>query len=375
VESVGIRPKVNLDRCAANCACLSICPGYSVDGYLATGKPVEKTEADLKYGPALEIWEGHATDPEIRYAASSGGALTALALYCLENEKMEFVHHAAKDEAKPYTNTTVQSRNRAELLSRTGSRYAPASPCEGLGWIEESGGPCVFIGKPCDAAATAKLCQQRPALDKKIGLILTFFCAGTPSTAGTLNLIHGAKAQAEEVDAVRYRGNGWPGEFRVSYKSRTRHVSITRAPGQSASIGLIVVILSDGTGQVADIACGDAWHEYSGNGNHGLSLIIIRTERGRELFHRAVKAGYLTVKPSSTAKVLVAQKNLLERRAQIFGRLLAMRLLFIPTPKFSGFGLAPAWLKLPLATKARTIFGTLRRLIQRGLWRRRVTSS
>jgi len=373
VESVGIRPKVDLDRCASNCACLAICPGYSVEGYLATGKPVENTEADFQFGPALEIWEGHAADPEIRFAASSGGALTALALHCLENEKMEFVLHAAMDEAKPYANTTVRSRNRAELLSRTGSRYAPASPGEGLGWIEESQGPCVFIGKPCDAAAAAKLCKQRPSLDKKMGLILTFFCAGTPSTAGTLNLIQAAGALPEEVNAVRYRGNGWPGEFHVSFKRRTQEM---RLDYESAWGSLQKYrpfrchLCPDGTGQVADIACGDAWHEYSSNGNSGLSLIIIRTERGRAIFHRAVKAGYLTVKPATTSKVLVAQKNLLERRTQIFGRLLAMRLLFIPTPKFAGFWLASAWLKIPLATKARTIFGTLRRLVQRGLWHR-----
>jgi coenzyme F420 hydrogenase subunit beta len=373
VESVGIRPKVDLERCASNCVCLAICPGYSVDGYLATGKPAENTAADFKFGPALEIWEGHAADPEIRLAASSGGALTALALYCLEKEKMEFVLHAAMDAAKPYTNITVRSRNRAELLSRAGSRYAPASPGEGLGWIEESQGACVFIGKPCDAAAAVKLCKQRPLLDKKMGLILTFFCAGTPSTAGTLNLIQAAGALPAEVDNVRYRGHGWPGEFRVSYKNRTQE---TRLDYENAWGSLQKYrpfrchLCPDGTGQVADIACGDAWHEYTGNGNSGLSLIIIRTERGRAIFHRAVKAGYLAVKPATTSKVLVAQKNLLERRTQIFGRLLAMRLLFIPTPKFVGFWLAQAWLKIPLAAKARTIFGTLRRLVQRRLWHR-----
>lgn len=373
VESVGIRPKVDLARCAGNCACLAICPGYSVDGHLATGKPVESTEADFQYGPALEIWEGHAADPEIRFAASSGGALSALALYCLEKEKMKFILHSAMDQAKPYTNTTVRSRNRADLLSRTGSRYAPASPGEGLGWIEESQGPCVFIGKPCDTAAVLKLSKQRPSLDKKLGLILTFFCAGTPSTAGTLNLIHAAGAQPEEVDDVRYRGNGWPGNFHIVYKNRTQ---ATRLDYESAWGNLQKYrpyrchLCPDGTGQVADIACGDAWHEYSGDSNIGLSLILIRTERGRTIFHRAVAAGYIQVKRSETAKVLAAQKNLLERRTQIFGRLLAMRLLFMPTPQFTDFGLAQAWFKLPLAQKVRTIFGTLRRLIQRRLWRR-----
>lgn len=373
VEAVGIRPKVDRERCGSHCTCLAICPGYSIDGYLATGQPVEKTEADLKFGPALEIWEGHATDLEIRHAAASGGVLTALALYSLENEQTAFVLHAAMDPAQPFANTTVRSGTRAELLRRTGSRYAPASPCDGLGWIEESDSPCVFIGKPCDAAAVANLCRQRPHLDKKVGLILTFFCAGTPSTAGTLHLIKESKALPEEVNEVRYRGNGWPGDFHVSHQNYTKEI---RLDYEQAWANLQKYrpfrchLCPDGTGQVADIACGDAWHEYSGDGNMGLSLIVIRTERGREILHRAVAAGYIKIKPSHTSKVIAAQKHLLQRRTQIFGRLLAMWLLFMPAPKFKGFGLLKAWLKIPLMTKARTVLGTLRRLAQRGLWRR-----
>ncbi len=63
---------------------------------------------------------------------------------------MEFVLHTGMDEQQPWTNKTCQSRNRRELMERSGSRYAPASPCDGLEAIEKSSRSCVFIGKPCD---------------------------------------------------------------------------------------------------------------------------------------------------------------------------------------------------------------------------------
>jgi coenzyme F420 hydrogenase subunit beta len=65
-----------------------------------------------------------------------------------------------------------------------------------------------------------------------------------------------------------------------------------------------------------------------------------------------------------------AQSNLLARRREIFGRLFAMKLLGIPTPKFIGFSLFRSWIKLPLPMKLRTVAGTVARLIQRGRWRR-----
>ena len=56
------------------------------------------------------------------------------------------------------------SRTRAELLAATGSRYAPASPCDGLKMIEDAPGPCVFIGKPCDVEGLRLSQAARPTL-------------------------------------------------------------------------------------------------------------------------------------------------------------------------------------------------------------------
>jgi coenzyme F420 hydrogenase subunit beta len=199
VESVGIRPQ--FDDCASCTACLAICPGHHVDG---TGTPTNGSNGShLELGPVLEIWEGYAADPDIRFRGSSGGVLTALALYCLEREDMASVLHTAMDESKPWTNKTVLSRSRSELLSRTGSRYAPSSPCEGLQAVEESHKPCVFIGKPCDASAVSMLSASRPQLDRNIGINLTFFCAGTPSTLGTLDLLKSFETAPARVRSLQ----------------------------------------------------------------------------------------------------------------------------------------------------------------------------
>lgn len=371
--SIGIRPRFESDACGSCRECLSICPGYSVDARLAVGPTPYETEADHEFGPALEIWEGYATDSQIRYGASSGGLLSALALYCLEHENMDFVLHSAMDEARPWISKTVQSKTRDDILRRMGSRYAPTSPCDGLQTVEESPRQCVFIGKPCDVAATAMLRKSRPKLDRNLGLVLTFFCAGTPSTRGTLDLVRSLGITPEEVNALRYRGEGWPGRFKVSSQNGAQEKSYSYAESWGKLAGyrpLRCHLCPDGLGRVADIACGDAWERPQAD-EPGHSIAIVRTPRGREILRRALLAHYVELKPVGPEVVFSAQPNLLSRRRELFGRLFARRAMLIPIPQFHGFSLFHSWLRLPRSRSIRSVLGTLRRAVLRGMWRRR----
>lgn len=374
IEAVGIRPRFESDSCASCTKCVSICPGFSVDGDLATGVLRKETEASHEFGPALEIWEGYATDGEIRYRGSSGGVLSALAVYCLEREDMAFVLHSAMNDKQPWLNTTVQSRTRSEILARTGSRYAPASPCDGLAAVDASERPCVFIGKPCDTAAVAMLRRERPALDRNLGLVMSFFCAGTPSTKGTTDLLKAMRIDTASVTNVRYRGDGWPGTFKTLYENGSREQSLPYEDSWgrlSHYRPLRCQLCPDGLGRVADISCGDAWERFDKKGDPGRSLVIVRTPRGREIVRRAMAANYVQLTPATPESVLAAQPNLLQKRRELFGRLAGLRLFMTPVPTFRGFSLMRGWMCLPLSGKARTFFGTIKRIMIRGLWQRR----
>ena len=376
IESVGIRPRFDTQSCAACTSCLSICPGHQLDASVATGRVAQRTDAEHEFGAVLEIWEGYATDPEIRFKASSGGILSALSLYCLELENAGFVLHTGMDKTSPWTNKTVRSRTREDLLACTGSRYAPASPCDDLKAIENSDRPCVFVGKPCDSAAVMMMRTTRPQLDRKLGLVLTFFCAGTPSTGGTLELMKSLDMEPSQVSAVQYRGEGWPGSFKVRGNGPTeKSLSYDESWGRlTKHRPLRCNICPDGLGRISDIACGDAWEQHKRNPqDQGRSIILVRTKRGQEVLRRAAAAGYVQIEPATSSSVFEAQPNLLHRRRELFGRLLAMKLAWTPAPRFIGFSLFQSWIRLPLSERLRTIAGTLRRIILRGWWQPRIS--
>lgn len=366
----GIRPVVGDVDCTGCTECLRVCPGVeTVVPSLneASPFPAAITQA---WGPVLELWEGHATDPEIRFHGSSGGLLTALSLFCLEQKGMHGILHIGQDPEQPLRNATGMSRTRAELLSKTGSRYAPASACDRLDLIETGPGPCVFIGQPSEVCALDKARKLRPALDAKVGLTLSFFCAGSPARLGTVRLIEKLGLDPARVKDLRYRGRGWPGMFSVTLKGEStpaRQITYQESWGfVQAYRPWSVKLWPDGTGEWADIACGDAWHRPPQPGDAGSSLIVIRTENGRGIFREAMAAGAVEARPATVDMLAKAAAGLLEKKRAIWGRQLAMRALRIPTTSHRGQSLYSLWKTQSAANMVRSVIGTLRRLALRG---------
>lgn len=338
-----------------------------------TGHP----ELHSEWGPVLEIWEGFAVDPEIRFRGSSGGAVTALALYCVEQGGMEGALHVQARTDAPLLNQTVLSRNRESLVRGAGSRYSPASPCEELAQIENASRPCVFIGKPCDVAATAQARLVRPRLDRNLGLTIAIFCAGTPSVQGTIELANslGAK-RPEQIESVRYRGQGWPGEITATWRDEQTGLSITNSVSYEDGWGKILQkhrawrchVCADHTGEIADVSVGDPWYRPIGHGDPGRSLILVRTERGQKLVREAVERGYLKLERCEGWVLEASQPHLLRARGSTWGRAFASRLLGVAAPRHEGMTLFSSWWRrLGLKACIQSITGTVSRVFRKRL--------
>lgn len=375
----GIRPVVTKDDCGGCRECLAVCPVVESD--FSAGKAVradpeagaELNDPDFRndWGAVLEIWEGHAVDEEIRFKGSSGGALTALSAYCIEKLGMHGVLHIAQDPDDPIRNRTQLSRTREELLAATGSRYSPASVCNHLEWVEQAPTPCVIIGKPAEISAVHNARKLRPALDAKTGVTLSFFCAESPSTAATDALLKKMGANSESLADLKYRGNGWPGHFAPVLKGQSEPVGKMTYRESWAFLQAYrpwsVHLWPDGSGELADISCGDPWYEEPDGENPGFSLVVVRTERGREIVKGAMEAGYLKLTRAEPWKLVKSQRNLLGKKGAVWGRLQAMKLFGLPVPGFKGVSLFACWWKLPIKDKLKSTIGTARRIFTRKL--------
>lgn len=374
VEDDGIRPFVDENKCQECRMCLKVCPGVceKIPKHASDGFQID-FQSRKRWGTFLEIWEGHSADQEIRFKGSSGGLCTALSLFCLEQGAADGILHVGSDPEKPWKNKTFLSTTRDALIGRTGSRYAPAAPSEGIKLIEDSKECAVFIGKPCDVAGLRMLRNLRPELDRKTALMIGFFCAGTPSTKGSIELLKYLGAELSEVSTFRYRGMGWPGMLSVQFKDRSRP---NLNASYKASWGFIqkfrpfrCYLCPDLTAEFADISVGDPWYREVDDDELGRSLVLIRTERGRAIFHRAMEQGYVVAEPTEPDKIYLSQKNLLGKRQAIWGRILVLKLLGISRPELTGFHLFENWLDLPLQERIKSIIGTVRRIIKRNYFK------
>ena len=364
----GLRPVLSetCDKTVLN-KCNDVCPVVEKKFVQNTDDLERNNHRDVGLGPIIEVWEGHATDPCIRYQGSSGGVMSALSLYAIDRAGMHGVLHVAKDNESPVNNKVVMSRTKEELLSNAGSRYAPAAVCAGLHLIESAPAPCVFIGQPSEVNALRKVQNIRPEIKRNIGLVLSFFCAGTPSSRGTLDLLSKNNISLGDVSRISYRGHGWPGMFSVWLKNKLLpdlELSYEESWGYIQSYRPWAVHMwPDGTGEHADISCGDAWHKYTDNINEGSSILVVRTEVGRRIIQQAVSDGYITLVRVGSSEVIHAQKKLISKRGAIWGRIMCMRIFGLPTPDYRAYNLFSSWLNISHYEKIRSIISTIRRII------------
>lgn len=375
VPDEGLRPQLRSKNGAETAggpdtrAALSVCPGIELEHPHFDESAIDPALVDA-WGPIRGMWEGAAADDALRLAGSSGGAASALAVFGLEHRDVRLVLHVGSDPDKPYLNRTVVSRNRTEVLSRTGSRYAPASPCDSLQEIEDADGPCVFIGKPCDVAAVQKARKFRPKLDRNLALTVAFFCAGTPSTNGTLELMRRlGVGDPEDAAEVRYRGNGWPGKFVVKSRSTGESHACTYEESWGDVLSKHVQwrckLCLDHTGEFGDVSVGDPWYREIEPGEAGSSLIIARSERGRDYLEAAMAQGALKAKAADYSLLPRSQPNLLRTRGAVWGRMLGAKLCGARTPQYRRLPSLKFFVsEVSLQQKVKSVVGSMRRSVR-----------
>jgi coenzyme F420 hydrogenase subunit beta len=348
-----------------------ICPGLG-QRVVAGGR-----KDPILWGPYVGMLTGWAADPDLRFSGASGGALSALAAHLLDNSTVDAVVQIEANPQHPTGNRTRISTSAAEITAAAGSRYAPSAPLVGLAdHLAEhraTGRRFAILGKPCDAAALRALVQEDAEAAAAFPVILSFFCAGVPSHVGGLAVLAALGVTEAEVTSFRYRGNGWPGQASAVLADGS-----TRSMSYHDSWGGILThhaqhrckICADGTGVAADITCADAWvtdaRGYpSFEDKPGVSLIVARTALGQRLVAEARAAGRIETAPYDIAQLAAIQPGQRERRRALLARLLALRLVGRPVPRYEGLQITAAARQNPIHRNLKNFLGTLRRVLRR----------
>jgi coenzyme F420 hydrogenase subunit beta len=316
-----------------------MCPGLGVTAPRPAGAQRHPT-----MGPYVSVWEAWAVDEEVRYHGSSGGALTALMGWLVATGQQTTFVGARAAEGAPERTVTVQIQTRAEALASAGSRYAPVSNAADPALRTSRAG---FVGKPCEAAALRALARTTATVSAGAPLLLSFFCAGTPSQHATQTLLRDLGVEPETaIRELWYRGRGWPGTFTAVTDDRRVETSYDTSWGSylGPTMQWRCKVCADGVGESSDITAADFWRtDERGYPNFdeaaGSSALIARTQRGHDIILRAAAAGVLRAREIRIGELAAVQPFQRTRRTTLLGRLVGTRIAGRRVPRYRGFGL------------------------------------
>jgi coenzyme F420 hydrogenase subunit beta len=349
----------------------TVCPGLHVEGYVHdTSVEVSEDPPEIHpiWGPTRLMFTGHAADPEVRFHASSGGALSALSIYMLESGAVDFILHVAASKSSPLRTVDHLSFDKAEVIEASGSRYGPAAPLVDFRRVLDRGRPFAFVGKACDISAIRNYARFDPRVDELLKYTLNFYCGGVSEFGKTMDYVRKVGLVEDDISHLRYRGDGCPGPMVMkSHGGQAFQFSYHEMWEDEARWQLMFrcKICPDSIGDLADITVADVWPggrpDSEGLGFNGF---IARTKRGQDLLEGSVRDNAITISHSLGYDGLeLAQGSHMYKKQSITSRLAAMRDRELVVPSFPHLRLDEAATMITEAEREANYHGMTDRLI------------
>lgn len=325
------------------------------------------------WGESKGVFAAHATDDGIRKKASSGGVLTALAIFLLEKNYVDAIIQVTVDEKVPTETQCQVSTTREEVLACCGSRYSISSPWISLSQIVDEGKKYAAIGKPCDIMALRRMKEYSHKYDN-ILYLLSFFCAGLPSKQANERLLKELGCDKENCKSLTYRGNGWPG-YATAIDNNDKEYVMEYSKAWGGILGRDVhpfcKVCMDGIGLAADISCGDGWYVTRDQTpdfteRDGRNIVFVRTGIGEKIYKDAVKYGAIeSADWEEIGHLEIIQKYQFTRRTTMKDKICAYKLFFKTVPYYDKRMLKKLSQKGNYKERLRIFLGTVKRILQK----------
>jgi coenzyme F420 hydrogenase subunit beta len=318
--------------------CVKVCPGHQVDFNLLNEKVFGHLPDDRRMGNYRGCYTGYATDEGVRYNSSSGGMISALLIYALEHGIITGALVTRMNPASTLESQPFIARTREDILSASGSKYCPVPSNIALAEILDAkeGEKFAVVGLPCHMHGLRKAELTNKKLRERVALRLGLFCSNTNIFQMTEFIAWKHKVNPKQVSKLDYRGSGWPGAMRILLGNNKERKIPYEDYIKYHQFGFFTTrrctLCSDLTSELADISFGDAWLEKGKDKSWpGLSLAIVRSDCGQELFTRAVQGKSICATGYESSKAL---RSAGDKRANLAARMKLNRLVGKAVPEY-----------------------------------------
>jgi coenzyme F420 hydrogenase subunit beta len=204
-------PELDEEKCN-NCGmCYNVCPGHSVDFKQFNLEIFRKEPENVLIGNYLNCYIGHSKDYDIRYNCASGGLITQLLIFAMEEKIIDGALVTRMKKDNPLEPEPFIARTREEIIEASKSTYCPVPANVALKEILNSKQEERFavVGLPCHIHGIRKAEQINKSLKEKIYLHIGIFCGHAPNFLGTeylfkKNLLHKTLSLAVTFNAKKH---------------------------------------------------------------------------------------------------------------------------------------------------------------------------
>jgi coenzyme F420 hydrogenase subunit beta len=263
----------------------------------------ERTDDEVS-GVAIDLVLARATDPELHRAGQDGGFVSALLVWALENDRIDAaLVSALEGDGSSWKAVPSVARNRADVLATAGSRYTySANPMAYAEAIEGGAERIALVGMGCQASAPPVMAARRAGKTaRRFVLSIGLMCSKTFDDAIFSELFETRYGLARQ-DIVKMNIKG---VFQIWLRDGAYHEVPLKEAHEFTREGC--TSCPDFAAEHADISTGGigAFNDWT--------LTVIRTERGREIFHDMVAADAVEVRPADDDPGAVALMRRLSR--------------------------------------------------------------
>lgn len=325
-------PKLDTEKCNQCGICFDACPGHSVDFKELNLGVFGKEPENILIGNHINCYIGHAVDHEIRYNSSSGGLVTALLIFALEEGLIDGAVVTKMSDDKPLEPEVFIARTKEEIVSASKSKYCPVPANVALKEIIDAkeGEKFAVVGLPCHIQGIRKAEQINKKLKEKISLHIGIFCNHTPNFLGTELLLKKLKIKKGDVKKFDYRGEGWPGSMKVCLQDGELLLLLPDYwcfVGSDFFFPTRCLMCSDQTVELADISFGDAWLPELKKDKMGTSVVISRNILCEKFLQTAISKKIMNLDKISGNKVAQSQGMLRFKKNDLKARIFLFTLL------------------------------------------------
>jgi coenzyme F420 hydrogenase subunit beta len=300
-----------------------VCPGRHFGETLMANLP-----EDPFAGCALETFVGKAADKQLFDNSQSGGIVSALLVHALETGRITGAVTVTMQPGSPPRPVMRLAKNRQEIFQAQKSKYCPVPVLGFLKDLKSHDGPVAVVGTSCQIHGLKNVLDKLPKLQNQIAFNIGLVCDRVLTYAALDYLVN--KASTTDKDHLRilhFRDkavSGYPGDVHVFSDNGNSIVmpAKTRMQIKDYFTPARCRLCFDKMNVFADITVGDPHGLEDVDRKLGESMLVLRTEFGREIVQTARADSAINIRPVGYDQVLKGQ-GISQKKEQWSGYALA----------------------------------------------------